>query len=235
MAWTKAFISQSIRIPIYIGVGLIVIHLINMMTGMQLGVFGIYPRDMNGLPGIFTAPLIHGDFGHLFSNLVPLCTMMVVTLLFYPRIAVKALIFIYFFTGLSVWLFARSVFHIGASGVVYGVISFVFWLGLFRKSPKSIILALIMVIMYNGYVAGVLPNQPGISWESHLFGALVGIVAAFLFKSQIEEDEKPKVYDWELEEDKTEPFLPSDVFDKTKEERQRESYYDYWNEDDTLR
>jgi membrane associated rhomboid family serine protease len=230
--WNSSFLSYAVRVPIYFSVVLILVHVLNILTGMQLGVFGIYPRDLNGLPGIITAPLIHGDFQHLFSNLIPMFVMTLVIILFYPRVAIKSMLFIYVFTGLTVWLFARSVFHIGASGVLYGFISFVFWLGIFRKSPKSIILALIMVLMYSGYIEGILPNQPGISWESHLFGGLVGILTAFLFRSQIEDDEKPKVYDWELEEAKKEPFLPHDTFDMTKSERASQQG-GFWQSNDT--
>lgn len=233
--WNREFIIRSIKAPAYICLMLFLVHVVNVLLGSPFGVFGIYPRTAHGLPGIFTAPLIHGDFRHLFSNLVPLFTMLMVMLLFYPRIAVRSLILIYISTGLMVWIFARSVFHIGASGVVYGLISFVFGLGLFRKSAKSIILSLCMIIMYGGYIAGLSPNQPGISWESHLIGAIMGFLTAYFFKDRIEPDEEPKVYDWELEEDTTSPFLPNDIFDKTKSERSRESYYDYWNDEDPAR
>ena len=235
MSWTKSQINQAIKIPAFTSVILILIHLLNLMTGMRLGFFGVFPRELEGLPGVLTSPFIHGGFDHLFSNIVPLFVMMFTILLFYPKVAVRSMILVYILTGLSVWLLARSVFHIGASGVVYGLISFVFWLGIFRRSSKSIILALIMIIMYSGYFAGVLPNQEGISWESHLLGGLVGIFVAYLMKSDIEEDEVRKPYDWELEEEKKEPFLPRDIFDKTKQERSNESYYDYWNRDDTWR
>lgn len=234
MKWTRQFVISSIKVPAYLSIMLLIIHIINVLLGMQLSAFGIYPRSFESLPGVLTAPLIHGDFNHLFSNIVPLFSMVMVMLLFYPKVAVRSLIFIYVSTGLAVWLFARSVFHIGASGVVYGLISFVFWLGVFRKSTKSIVLSLIMVMMYGGYVAGLSPHQPGISWESHLFGAIMGLVAAYLFKAQVEEDEKPKVYDWELETESTDPYLPNDIFQKTKEERTREDYLNYWKQDDTL-
>lgn len=233
MDWNKRNILNAIKIPaLFCGI-VILVHVINTLTGLQMGVFGIYPRDIQGLPGIITAPLIHGSFEHLFSNIITLFTMMVVIMLFYPRIAVSSFVAIYVLTGLAVWLFAREVFHIGASGVVYGLISFVFWLGLFRKSVKSIVLALIMIWMYSGYFAGILPNQEGISWECHLLGGIVGIVVAFFRRTEVEDDEVRQPYDWELDEDVKEPFLPRDAFDKTKEERKRESYYDYWNKDDT--
>jgi len=87
---------------------------------------------------------------------------------------------IYIITGFSVWLFGRSVYHIGASGVVYGLISFIFWSGVFRRNLKSIVLALIVIILYSGYLGGIVPNKEGISWESHLLGGIVGIVVASL-------------------------------------------------------
>ncbi|MDX1684490.1 MAG: rhomboid family intramembrane serine protease [Saprospiraceae bacterium] len=233
MAWNKRDIKAALKIPALFCGFIIGVHIINVLTGMQLNIFGVFPRDIYGLPGIITSPLIHGSFQHLFSNVITLFTMMFVILLFYPRVAVSSFVLIYVLTGLSVWLLARSVFHIGASGVVYGLISFVFWLGIFRRSIKSIVLALIMIFMYHGYFAGILPNQEGISWESHLLGGLVGIFVAFVKKGEVEEDEVDKPYDWELEEEEKEPFLPRDAFDKTKEERARENYFDYWNQDDT--
>ena len=134
MSWNKSQVTSAIKIPAFVSILLIMIHLLNMATGMQLGVFGVYPRDMNGLPGIFTSPFIHGGLDHLFSNIVPLFVMMFTILLFYPKVAVRSMILIYILTGLSVWLMARSVFHIGASGVVYGLISFVFILHFSSKA-----------------------------------------------------------------------------------------------------
>lgn len=233
MAWTNKQLLTAVKIPAIFCGFIVVLHLVNYFTGMNMGIFGIYPRDLNGLPGILTAPLIHGGFQHLFSNVLTLFTLMFVILLFYPRVAMSSFILVYVLTGISVWLLGRSVFHIGASGVVYGLVAFIFWLGIFRRSVKSIVLALVMLVMYAGYFEGILPNQPGISWESHLLGALVGIFVAFLKKSEVEEDEVRKPYDWELEDDEKQPFFNEDPFDKTKEERARERKFDYWNQDDT--
>lgn len=129
---------------------------------------------------------------------------------------------IYLLTGLSVWIFGRRVFHIGASGVVYGLVAFVFWMGIFRRSLKSIILALIVTVLYSGYFFGILPNQEGISWESHLLGGLVGIFTAYWFKELIESDEVVQAPSWENEPASTQFFLDRDVFEKTKAERQQE-------------
>lgn len=181
--------------------------------------WGVYPRELDGVHGIITAPLAHGDFQHLISNSLPLLVLMTIIFLFYRRIAWPSFILIYVATGAAVWLLARPVYHIGASGVVYGLVSFIFWLGIFRRNIKSIILSLVIVIMYSGYFYGLLPNQEGISWESHLFGGIVGIIIAYIFRNMIERDEI--VQDpWADEVDEEKPFLDPDTFELTKWERE---------------
>jgi len=133
-------------------------------------------------------------------------------------VAWASFIFIYLLTGAAVWLFGRSVYHVGASGVVYGLVSFIFWSGVFRRNIKSIVLALIVTILYSGYLQGIIPFQEGISWESHLLGGLVGIFVAFLFKGIIENDEEA-TNPWQDESTDTQRYFPEDVFDMTKEER----------------
>jgi membrane associated rhomboid family serine protease len=199
------------------------IHLIKTLGHFHWGRFGIYPREIDGIAGIFLAPLIHGDWQHLLSNSVPLFFMTVLILFFYPRVANITLILLYLITGLLVWLFARQVYHIGASGVVFAMISFVFWNGVFRKNLKSIVLSLVIIVMYGGsYFTSLVPGEQGISWESHLFGAITGAFVAFLFRKQIEPDEVE--HDpWEGEDyTPNEYFLERDIFDRTKEERKRE-------------
>ena len=180
------------------------------------------------MKGIITAPLIHGDWNHLVSNTLPLLALGLLIFVFYKKVALKSFALIYLLTGIAVWLFGRNVFHIGASGVVYGLVSFVFWSGIFRRNVKSIVLALIILIMYSGYFLGVVPGQEGISWESHLLGALAGILVAYIFKNEIEQDEIPIVY--QLEES-NEPFFEKDTFDKTREEREREQRNESWISD----
>ena len=138
------------------------------------------------------------------------------------------MLMIYILTGLSVWIFGRRVFHIGASGVVYGLVAFVFWMGIFRRSIKSIILALIVTVLYSGYFFGILPNQEGISWESHLLGGIVGIFTAYWFKEQIEADELPPPPSWANEPTDKSYFLDRDAFEKTKAEREQERNNSLW-------
>ena len=219
---TRAY--QSLILPFRLILLLWIIQLVQFILPFDFGWLGIYPGQVFGLKGILFAPLIHADFGHLLSNTPPLFVLSAMMLFFYRRVAFSAFAMIYLLTGLAVWLFGRPVYHIGASGVVYGLVAFVFWSGLFRRNLKSIVLALIIVFYYGSMVAGILPNQPGISWESHLLGGLVGIFAAFWFRGNLEKDEQPRKYSWELESgDKEEDyFLDRDAFQKTREERHRE-------------
>lgn len=187
--------------------------------------YGIYPREFGSLPYIFTAPFIHSDWNHLFSNSAPILVLMSIMAIFYPRVATMSYLWILTGTGFMVWLLARGhSYHIGASGVVYGLVSFVFFTGLFRKNMKSVILALIMIILYSGMSENLFPTaEKNISWESHLFGAIMGLFTAFIFKNVKEPDEEKEAPSWQGEDNK-DYFLPRDAFEKTKRERELEAY-----------
>jgi membrane associated rhomboid family serine protease len=173
-----------------------VIYLITYLFEIPTFKLGILPRNFSGLVGIFTSPLIHGGFSHLVSNSTPLIFMGLGIFYFYPKVAYKVFTVIYFGTGILVWIFAREVYHIGASGIIYGFASFLFFSGIFRKDNRSIALALVVIFLYGGLIWGVLPVEKGVSWESHLFGAIVGVITAFIFRKI----DPPKRYEWEDEE-----------------------------------
>jgi len=216
-------LKNSIKIPLLFVLIICIVQIIQGVFGIELGYLGIHPRTFSGMIGIFLAPLIHGDFMHVISNILPFFLLLSSINYFYPRIATRSFLMIYFVTGLVVWIFARNVYHIGASGVVYGLVSFLFWNGIFRKSLKSIIISLIIVVLYSGYVAGILPNQEGISWESHLIGGIIGIFTAYYFKNELEEDEvtqlayKNRTLDDSLIK---KPFFAENIFNFTKAERE---------------
>ncbi|MDZ7626345.1 MAG: rhomboid family intramembrane serine protease [Ignavibacteriaceae bacterium] len=174
------------------------VHLISLLLDEDLSKLGLLPRNLVGLLGIFTSPLIHADFSHLISNTIPLIILGWIIFSFYPRLSYLLFVFIYLLTGLLVWIFARQVFHIGASGIVYGFVSFLFFSGIFRRDNTSIALALVITFLYGGLVWGMIPGWKGISWESHLFGAITGLIAAYLFRKI---DPPTKKYDWEDEPD----------------------------------
>jgi membrane associated rhomboid family serine protease len=182
---------------------------------ISLTYYGIYPRHTEGLWGIVFAPFLHAGWGHFFSNIFPLIALLFMMEAFYPRVSKVGSLGITFLTGVLVWLFARHSYHIGASGLVYGLISFLFWSGIFRGNRRSIILSLVVLTAYSSYFDGMQPRE-GISWESHLFGALAGMFFAFVLKTVKEEGEEPTESDFGIEKSY---FLPRDTFQYTKEQR----------------
>ncbi|MBP7273716.1 MAG: rhomboid family intramembrane serine protease [Saprospiraceae bacterium] len=214
-------IIDSFKLPFYLVVVMFLIHIFQMLSYHELGYWGIYPREWVGLRGIFFAPLVHASISHLLSNSIPLLVVGTIIMYFYRSVAVQAFIMIYLLTGMAVWLLGRSVFHIGASGVVYGMVAFVFWNGVFRRNLKSVILAAIITLLYSGMFFGIMPNQEGISWESHLLGGLVGIFVSYYFKEELETDELDEEGDYVTLEQPKQPFFNVDTFTMTKDERRR--------------
>lgn len=222
---TRRHFADSLRFPLIFIILLWFVHVYITMSHSDPGMYGIMSRRLWGIRGIFTGPLVHGSWGHLASNTVPLAVLMALIMYFYRKVAVRAFWMIYFLTGICVWVLAREVSHIGASGVVYGLVAFIFWNGIFRRSLRSIILAAVVLLLYSGMFFGILPDQEGISWESHLLGSLAGIFASYWHKSEVEDDEEGEEPDPFAEERLQEKqyFLQRDVFDKTKEQRQAEA------------
>lgn len=155
---------------------------LELLLNIDLGGFGIHPLKRSGLIGIFAAPLLHGSFNHLIGNTVPLLILGSTLYYFYSKLASRVFLYSYFFTNILVWLFARTEHvHIGASGLVYAIASFLVFYGLFRKNFKSVLISIIVLFIYGGMAYGVIPQNDGVSWESHLLGAIVGFCTAFLF------------------------------------------------------
>lgn len=183
--------------------------------GVSLARLGIYPRHAEGLWGILFAPFLHSGWQHYFSNIFPIILLVFMMEAFYNKVSLLATLGISLVTGLLVWLFARHSFHIGASGLVYGLISFLFWSGIFRGNRRSMILSLVVLTAYSSYFDGMQPRQ-GISWESHLFGALSGVFFAFALKTIKEEGEDHA--EATFSDEKT-LFFPPDTFVYTKAQR----------------
>jgi membrane associated rhomboid family serine protease len=162
--------------------------------------FGLLPGSLKGLPGIFLGPLIHENFKHLLSNSLPLLLLGSGIIYFYWNSSFKVFALIYLGSGILDWIFARKAYHIGASGLIYGFVVFLFFSGIIRRDRRAIALALIVTFLYGSIIWGVLPLDNGISWESHLFGSVMGIFSAFLFKNY----DPPAKYSWEYEEEEEE-------------------------------
>lgn len=152
-------------------------------TTSNFGIFGILPRDVSGMLGILTGPLIHGTFLHLLSNTFPLVFLLIAVFYFYDKIALEVFAWIYLITGFWVWIAAREAYHIGASGLVYGLAAFLFFSGIFRRDARSVAVAVAIAFLYNGMMQGILPGaDPNISWESHLMGSAAGVFCSFYFR-----------------------------------------------------
>ena len=176
-----------------------VIQLLDWALDLEPADFGVRPRQLVGLPGIFFAPLVHGGFAHLLANSPPLLVLGTAMLYLYPGAALRVLPAVYLGTGVAVWLFARGSAHVGASGLIYGLVSYIFVAGLIRRDRRAIAASLLVCFMYGALIWGLLPIEPGVSWETHLAAALIGIVLAIALRRR---DIPPRVrYTWENEED----------------------------------
>jgi len=165
---------------------------------LDLVSLGIYPLTLKGLPGILFSPFIHEDFRHLLNNSLPFLLLSVALFYFYSEIALRIFSLTYVLTGSLVWLGGREAWHIGASGLVYGLASFLFFSGIIRKYYRLTALSLLIVFIYGEMVWGLFPGiYKNISWESHMLGFISGIFLALVYRN--EGPQKP-VYDWMEEE-----------------------------------
>ncbi|MGH8851724.1 MAG: rhomboid family intramembrane serine protease [Casimicrobiaceae bacterium] len=175
------------------------IELLNVAFDLGWERFGVRPRELAGLPGIFLAPLLHGGVAHLVANSLPLLVVGTAMLHLYPDSARWALPAIYLAPGVAVWLFARGGVHVGASGLIYGLASFVFVSGIIRRDRRAIAASLLVAFIYGSLAWGVLPIRPGVSWETHLAAALIGVALAIALHRL---DRPPRRrYAWEDEQD----------------------------------
>lgn len=192
----------SLIIPVTFVFLMWLVKIVEILFEIDLSDLGIYPRSLKGLPGIIVSPLIHNDFTHLLNNSLPLLLLSIALFYFYSEIAIKISSITYILTGLLVWLWGRDAWHIGASGLVYGLASFLFFSGLIRRYFRLIALSLLVVFLYGEMVWGLFPGMYiNISWESHMLGFFSGILLAVWYRK--EGPQKP-VYEW-MDENEDEP------------------------------
>lgn len=193
----------SFRLALKLALGFVaiiwLIDIFNWALALELQRFGIRPRELAGLPGIVVAPLLHGGPFHLAANSMPLLVLGTAMLYLYPNSMLKVLPAIYLGPGVAVWLFAKGGIHVGSSGLIYGLLGYVFLAGVIRLDRRAIAASLLVAFLYGSMVWGVLPIQPGVSWESHLAGALIGLAMAMVLRRL---DVPPrKRYSWDEEEE----------------------------------
>ena len=168
--------------------------------------FGIYPQKLEGLLGIIFSPFIHSDIEHIYHNTIPLFVLTMALFYFYRGIAWKVLVYGILLSGLITWIIGRPANHIGASGLIYVLVSFIFFKGMFAKHYRLIALSLMVVFLYGSMIWYVLPVKDGMSWEGHLGGLITGILFAVIFRRTIA---KPERYIWQQPDYKQDddPFL----------------------------
>jgi len=203
----KRELLKSLYFPTLFLVLIWLVWFSELVFDINLSFLGIYPLTIKGLPGIITAPLIHAGYEHLLANSVPLFVLSACLFYFYRQIAYKIFFLVYIITNIWVWFLARDAYHIGASGVVYGLAAYLFTSGLVRKNPRLLAITFVITFLYGSMIWGVFPEffpEKNISWESHLMGMLAGIVLAVFFRN---EGPKPKIYDLDDDElDDSNPY-----------------------------
>lgn len=160
------------------------IKALEMMTNIALYELGVYPRTISGLFGILLGPLLHSDIFHLLSNSIPIAIMGVLLLMVYRKYALDVFIVIYLLSGFILWIIGRDSYHIGASGLVYGLFGFIFLIGFLLKDNNSMLVSTGLFFLYGGVFYGIFPDRPEVSWEAHLSGLFIGFVTALVFSKR---------------------------------------------------
>jgi membrane associated rhomboid family serine protease len=184
-------------LPAFFVLVLIIVKYVELNFGYKFVRYGVFPRTLSGAKGILFSPFIHGDWKHLTNNAIPLLVLLSSTLYFYKSIAKEVFLWSWIMSGLWLWAFGRMNFHIGASGLVYAIASFLFFSGFLRKHNKLMAISMFVVFLYGGMIWGVFPIKEHISWEGHLAGGIAGLTLAFWFRK---DGPQAQVYQYEIDE-----------------------------------
>lgn len=194
----KKIFRHSLLIPTLFVLVFWLVKLVEILLDTSFVNGGVFPRSMRGLAGVLTSPFIHSGYSHLVSNSVPFFILLFALIYYYRKYSYRIFWQIFFISGLCVWLGGREAWHIGASGVVYGLAAFHFTSGIIRNDLRLLTVSIVVVFLYGGMVWGMFPINPDISWESHLWGAMSGVLLALYYrKYQI----RREPYEWEKEHD----------------------------------
>ncbi|NMH87774.1 rhomboid family intramembrane serine protease [Flavivirga algicola] len=205
------FSTGVIVYPVFFVLAIWLVFWFEVRFGFNFSKYGVYPQTLKGLKGVIFSPFIHGDIQHIYHNTVPLFVLSMALFYFYKPLAWKVILFGILFSGFFTWCIGRPSYHIGASGLIYVLVSFTFFKGVFAKHYRLIALSLLVIFLYGSMLWYVAPVKEGISWEGHLSGLVTGLLFALFFRKEIA---KPKKYAWEQENynEEEDPFLKH--FDK---------------------
>lgn len=198
----KGATIEAITYPILVTLLIWSVFLFERLSGVPLYTFGILPQSIEGLKGILFMPFIHGqkDYSHIINNSLPLIVLLGTLIYFYRKIAGRVVLFLWLFGGLLLWLFTPNMgsFHIGMSGVIYGLFGFLFVSGFFRRYMPLQAISLFVVFLYGSLIWGIFPSEPGVSWQGHLIGFFLGVLFAIIYRK---EGPVPPKYRYEIEEE----------------------------------
>ena len=199
-------ILYSTVFPLFLLFIMFSVHLFQDLENTHWYFLGVKPLSLKGLPGIITAPFIHADWGHLGANAGPFLVLTSVLFYAYKDIAFKVFIWIYLLAGVWLWFGARDAWHIGASGVVYGMASFLFVSGIIRNYIPLIAISMLVVFLYGGLFWGLFPVKKLVeySWEAHMWGAIAGFVVAVIFRNEGPQKPPSPLLEEDDEEDENE-------------------------------
>lgn len=200
------FSTGVIAYPVFFILIIWLVFWFEVRFGFNFSKYGIYPQRIVGLKGVILSPFIHGNIQHIYHNTIPLFVLSMALFYFYRHIAWKIILLGILISGFLTWCIGRPSYHIGASGLIYVLVSFTFFKGVFAKYYRLIALSLLVVFLYGSMIWYTLPIEEGISWEGHLSGLITGLLFALFFRREIA---KPKKYIWEQEgyNEADDPFL----------------------------
>lgn len=192
------YTTAVLALPLFFVLLLWVVYWLEIRYHFDFVENGILPRTFSGLQGVLFSPFIHADLSHLYNNSLPLLVLLAALQFFYAKQTPMVLLFGILLSGIGTWLIGRESYHIGASGLIYVLFSFIFFKGIFTKYYRLVALSLTVIVVYGGMVWYVFPKvDEVISWEGHLAGFISGLLLAIVNKTPEYEYQKVIKYDWE--------------------------------------
>lgn len=176
--------TQALLYPLVLALLMWLVYKLDVIYRLNLYEYGVFPRTTHGLLGILTTPLIHDTSGysHVFENTIALLFFGTFLYYFYNHIASRIIFLSWIITQTMVWVLAKPVYHVGMSGVIYSLAFFLITGSIIRKNKQLSGVLFLIIFLYGSIFWGLFPLLPGISWESHLMGALTGILLGILYR-----------------------------------------------------
>ena len=200
----KKYLLSSLFIPFLFLLIMWGVKIIEYSFELSFAHFGVFPQSLSGLKGILLSPFIHKDFTHLINNSYPILILGGILFSIYRKIAFQLFIWLFFIAGFWLWIIGRPSFHIGASGIIYALASFLLVSGIVQKNPRLSAISMLVIFLYGSMIWGLLPTKEPVSWEGHLAGFLAGILVAIFYRK---EGPKRKKYQWEIDEELEQQLL----------------------------